>query len=222
MENNLTIKTTIPPLPRYVGTPPGLSPAFGTLIPCSPDSLPSQIRRAESPPTAGRNPLMPRFLLLPPSSALCLLSSPFCPVPPSCHSTLVENPLQIGLFAQNKPNPKNPKTNATLFAAKNYEERPPSTDLKKQTQSNPILSRPSPHHLEAQRKSRSIGVGPKWKSRPVGEVSCLTYHPSTYPRAYEAPLYPRPYEAPLYPCAYEALMQNKPNPQNPKKGARLA
>jgi hypothetical protein len=39
---------------------------------------------------------------------------------------------------QNKPNFLKTKTNATLFAAKVYEEKPPLGDSKKQTQSNPI------------------------------------------------------------------------------------
>jgi hypothetical protein len=42
---------------------------------------------------------------------------------------------------QNKPNFLKTKTNATLFAAKDYEKKPPLAHSKKQTQSNPIPQR---------------------------------------------------------------------------------
>jgi len=84
--------------------------------------------------------LSPVFCLL--SSAFCLLSSVFCPIRPSCPaclpSTLVETPLQIGLFSQNKPNPLKAKTNATTCITKSYEDKPPRLARKnkpKQTQS---------------------------------------------------------------------------------------
>jgi len=44
---------------------------------------------------------------------------------------------------QNKPNFLKPKTNASLFTAKNYEEKSPLPIRKKQTQTNPIPSRPT-------------------------------------------------------------------------------
>ena len=55
-------------------------------------------------------------------------------------STLVENPLQTGLFMQNKPNSLKTKTNATSYTTKDYRRHPPLPHPKKQTQSNPILS----------------------------------------------------------------------------------
>jgi len=44
-------------------------------------------------------------------------------------------------ITQNKPNSQNPKTNANLATAKNYEQKPPPPHSKKQTQSNPIPPR---------------------------------------------------------------------------------
>ncbi len=44
---------------------------------------------------------------------------------------------------QNKPNSRNDKNNATFFSAKDYENKPPRGDSKKQTQSKPI-PRPQP------------------------------------------------------------------------------
>ena len=77
-----------------------------------------------------------------PSPVSCLLSPVSCLIRPSCPaclpSTLVETPLQIGLFSQNKPNPLNRKTNATTCITKSYEDKPPRPARKnkpKQTQS---------------------------------------------------------------------------------------
>jgi len=47
---------------------------------------------------------------------------------------------------QNKANFRNDKTNATSCAAKDYENKPPLGDSKKQTQSNPIPRRADRGH----------------------------------------------------------------------------
>jgi hypothetical protein len=51
----------------------------------------------------------------------------------TCRESSANQPV----FLQNKPNFLKPKTNATFFAAKGYEDRPPLRDSKKRTQSNP-------------------------------------------------------------------------------------
>ena len=60
-----------------------------------------------------------------PYSVFALLSSPFCPASPSCRSTRVESPLQIGVVTQNKPNSQNHKTTATYCTTKIYANIPP-------------------------------------------------------------------------------------------------
>ena len=67
------------------------------------------------------------FWILSPVSCL-LLYPPILPSLPRIHGSIM----------QNKPNFLKTKTNATFFAAKVYEEKPPLGDSKKQTQSNPI------------------------------------------------------------------------------------
>ena len=57
--------------------------------------------------------------------------------------------------AQNKPNPKDQKNTKTPAIAKDYKQKPPLADSKKQTQSNPILSRPSPE------RSPILPAGPR-------------------------------------------------------------
>jgi len=111
-------------------------------------------------------------------------------------STLVNFSLQLSSalyksppFAQNKPNSQNPKTNATLVTAKNYKQKPPHSHPKKQTQTNPIP--PARRETIRHRDSSIQNLGSKWKSRHVGEASCLTYHAIT-----------------------PSIMQNKPNSQN--------
>jgi len=57
-------------------------------------------------------------------------------------SILPRLPRNHALIAQNKPNPQNPKTNLTPCPTKNYKQKTPQGDQKKQTQSNPISPRP--------------------------------------------------------------------------------
>ena len=53
----------------------------------------------------------------------------------------VSSPLyKSPLYAQNKPNLQNPRNNATPFTTKDYKEKPPLPEQKKQTQSNPTVS----------------------------------------------------------------------------------
>jgi hypothetical protein len=84
-------------------------------------------------PTRSGNPSS-GFRLLP--SVSCLLSSVFCllPDPP----ILPSFPGLYESIMQNKANFRNDKTNATFFAAKVYQSKPPRPNSKKQTQSNPI------------------------------------------------------------------------------------
>jgi hypothetical protein len=51
------------------------------------------------------------------SSVLCRLSSVLCPRP----STIVENPLQIDLFMQNKPNFRKAKMSLSCFNTNDYQ-----------------------------------------------------------------------------------------------------
>jgi len=132
------------------------SPSY--LIPCSPDPLQPDLLIPGS--TSSLSDLCrPVFFSLHYHQSCVSLSSrcslwlfPSCPCasgisvlvakPPS---TLVERPLQLSrtlykspLFAQNKPNPQNPRINATAYTAKLYKKKPPHRTQKnkpKQTQS---------------------------------------------------------------------------------------
>ena len=87
------------------------------LIPHHPDPLPSQIRP---------------WLNTPIPSSFSVLYTYRTP------STLVETPLQIELFMQNKPNPQNREMAATSCAAKTYTNiapRPTEKNKPNQTQS---------------------------------------------------------------------------------------
>jgi len=93
------------------------------------------------------------------------------------------------LCAQNKPNPKNFRIHTIPCTSSTYTNIPPRPTQKNRPNSNPIPAR----RETIQHRDSSIR----------NQASCLTYH------AIMA----------LYPCAYEALMQNKPNLQNPKTTA---
>src|SRR4030043_1500911 len=119
MEASIIITLNRPKSPNY-------------LIPCSSDPLQPV-------------PLIPRSPLLSLSAAPCLLYSVF--FVPSClsgqdpRSTLVETPLQITPFLQNKPNFLNGKTTATSYATQIYSNIPLHPSPKEQTQTKPILQR---------------------------------------------------------------------------------
>ena len=66
------------------------------------------------------------------SSVICLLSSANGP------STSVENPLQIDLFMQNKPNFPDTQMNLSSFPQKAYEIFTPLAGYKNKPNSNPI------------------------------------------------------------------------------------
>ena len=55
----------------------------------------------------------------------------------TCTSTLVENPLQIGLFPQNKPNPQNPKTDPNSYTTRTYTNIPLRPARKNKPKTNP-------------------------------------------------------------------------------------
>jgi len=56
--------------------------------------------------------------------------------------TSVENPLQIDLFMQNKPNSLNVQIYINIYDTKTYKNKTASGSRKKQTQSNPISKMP--------------------------------------------------------------------------------
>jgi len=79
---------------------------------------------------------------------------------PSClsgqdpRSTLVEKPLQIRLFMQNKPNPPAPGITTTSFAPKIYTNFPPNSTPKNKPKTNPIHPTQTPGQIEAEPISR--------------------------------------------------------------------
>ena len=90
-------------------------------------------------------------------------------------STLVERPLQIGLFAQNpardpwrdKPNPQNPKIKATSFTTKSYTNIPPRSPQKnkpKQTQFPGEIRNTPPGPLQGQHEIRDTPYAIRNKS----------------------------------------------------------
>jgi len=69
-------------------------------------------------------------------SVVCHLSSALCHRP----STNVENPLQINLFMQNKPNVKGAQINVNSYMKSKYEKLDTWLSGKNKPNSNPILS----------------------------------------------------------------------------------
>ncbi len=72
------------------------------------------------------------------SSVVYRLSSVFCPRT----STTVENPLQINLFMQNKPNLRKSQMNANLYNTTDYERKRDWTLGESKPNSNPISIKP--------------------------------------------------------------------------------
>jgi len=73
------------------------------------------------------------------SSVICLLSSVLC----RQYSTSVENPLQIDLFLQNKPNFRKSQMNVSFLYTKDYENISGWTLGENKPNSNPISNRKS-------------------------------------------------------------------------------
>ena len=69
---------------------------------------------------------------------LCTLHFSLCILHQAALYTCRDSSTNRPLFAQNKPNLRSDKTNATFFAAKVYENKPPLPTRRKRTQSNPI------------------------------------------------------------------------------------
>jgi len=64
------------------------------------------------------------------------------------------------------------KSNATSFAAKVYEEKPPLGDSKKQTQSNPIPAPPAKSHVNRGQSvsgaySANLACSGVWRERSI-------------------------------------------------------
>jgi len=78
---------------------------------------------------------------------------------------------ESSIIAQNKPNPQNHKTTATIVTAKNYERKPPQPHAKKQTQSNPIpASRDTIRDIQydmTRQQARSASAGVFTKQQPL-------------------------------------------------------
>jgi len=71
------------------------------------------------------------------SSVICPLSSVICHLSSVLTSTTVENPLQINLFLQNKPNFPDTQMNLSSFPQKAYEIFTPLAGYKNKPNSNP-------------------------------------------------------------------------------------
>jgi hypothetical protein len=141
MEDKLTIKTPISPLPEHAANPPEIH------LPYSASCL---LHSAQLPPFTNhpfsythmptRHPLYP-----------CACEAPLCPC---AYEALM----------QNKPNPQNPKTNATTCFTKSYEHKPPHPARKNKP--NQTQSQPVPIHRERAGTNATFCAARNYENEP--------------------------------------------------------
>jgi len=130
-----------------------------------------------------------------PAPQIHLLSPDFCPPlkPPGIHQLSAKTQKKHDLFMQNKPNPKNTKTNPTLLPPMSYSNKPPRPTRKNKPNSNPIRPNPTAQIEKTnptQTQSNPIPSSPKLPTPPKSAIR-YPLNAARYPNP-TRPNYPHP------------------------------